>query len=163
MHAGVVSNPVILMWDSRTEHPWALHRPEYPHISPTFLSCPSAASGAAKKHIRQEDIQCLTYTRKKCYQASTLLSQHIVTVATNVTAPTRTTIDTTTAPPNAPPSLTHISRRMSTQCYWMSRHHCHGARRGTRPSNRALSNNERHPNCKKYTHTHTHTRLIRYR
>ena len=84
-----------------------------------------------------------------------MLSQHIVTVVTNVTAPTRTTIDTTTAPPNAPPSLIHISRRVSAYCYRMSRHHCHSARRGTRPSNRALSNNERHPNCKKHTHTHS--------
>ena len=37
----------------------------------------------------------------------------------------------------------------------MSRHHCHGARRGTRPSTCALSNIERHPNCKKHTHTHS--------
>ena len=65
-------------------------------------------------------------------------------------------------PPNAPPSRIHISRRMSTYCYWMSRHHCHGARRGTRPSNCALSNNKRHLNCKKYTHTHTHSTRDRY-
>ena len=51
---------------------------------------------------------------------------------------------------------------MSTYCYWMSRHHCHGARRGTRPSNCALSNNKRHLNCKKYTHTHTHSTRDRY-
>ena len=75
-------------------------------------------------------------------------------MVTNVTAPTRT-IDTTTAPPNAPPSLTHISRCMSTLCYRMSRHHCHSARRESRPSNCALSNNERHPNCKEQTHTHS--------
>ena len=37
----------------------------------------------------------------------------------------------------------------------MSRHHCHGARRGTQPSNCALSNNERHLNCKKQTHTYS--------
>ena len=62
MNAGVVSNPIILKWGSRTGHPSTLHRPEYPHISPPFLSCPSAASGAAKKHIRQEDIYITQHT-----------------------------------------------------------------------------------------------------
>ena len=37
----------------------------------------------------------------------------------------------------------------------MSRHHCHSAGRESRPSNCALSNNERHPNCKEHTHTHS--------
>ena len=33
MHAGVVSNPIIPKWGSRTGHPSTLHRPEYPHKS----------------------------------------------------------------------------------------------------------------------------------
>ena len=37
----------------------------------------------------------------------------------------------------------------------MSRRHCHSARCGTQPSNCALSNNERHPKCKKHNHTHS--------
>ena len=34
----------------------------------------------------------------------------------------------------------------------MSRHHCHSARRESRPSNCALSNNERHRGCQKRSH-----------
>ena len=92
---------------------------------------------------------------RKSYQVSTLLSQHIVTVETSVIAPTPTTVGTTTAPSNAPPSLIHISRCMSTLCYRMSRHHCHSARCGTQPSNCALSNNKQHPNSKEHSHTYS--------
>ena len=35
-----------------------------------------------------------------------------------------------------------------TYCRIAPSHHCHGARRGTRPSNCALSNNERHPTAR---------------
>ena len=39
----------------------------------------------------------------------------------------------------------------------MSRHHCHSTRRGARPSNCALSNNERHRGCQKRSHTNIYS------
>ena len=49
------------------------------------------------------------------HQASKIISQHIlmVVIVTNVNVPTRTTDDAPLVLPNAPPPLTHISRRMS--------------------------------------------------
>ena len=138
-------------------YPSALHRPEYPHIRQPFCRALACSKRCGKKtHSARVYIMFNIHPSsrmRKSYQVSTLLSQHIVTVVTSVTAPTQTTVDTTTATPNAPPSLIHISRCMSTLCYRMSRHHCHSARRGTQPSNCALSNNEQHPKYKKHSHT----------
>ena len=39
----------------------------------------------------------------------------------------------------------------------MSRHHCHSTCRGARPSNCALSNNERHRGCQKRSHTNIYS------
>ena len=144
-------------------HPSALHRPEYPHISPPFLSCPCLQQAVRQKSTFAKRIFNAQRTpiiahEKKCYQASTLSSQHIITVVTNVIALTRTTVDTTTAPPKRTPvtNAYYIKTYEHVKCYRMSRHHYRGARRGTQLSNCALSNNERHHhNCKKHTHTHS--------
>ena len=85
-----------------------------PHLifGPSFLSCPCLQQAVRQKNTFDKKISNAQRTpiiahQKKCYQASTLLSQHIVTIVTNVIAPTRTTVDSRTAPPNAPPSLIH--------------------------------------------------------
>ena len=82
---------------------------------------------------------------KKCYQGAKILLQHIVTVVTNVTVPTRTTDDAPSAPPNAPPPLTHIY--MKTYEPAMLTGVASSLSQG--PSRCPLSNNERHRNCKK--------------
>ena len=80
---------------------------------------------SAGRHVIILCIRCDSPTRKNtpiiaheknCYQGAKILSQHIVTVVTNVTVPTRTTDVAPSVPPNAPPPRTHKSRRTSPQC-----------------------------------------------
>ena len=85
------------------------------------------------------------------------LSQRPSRSATKQTAPSRTTSDTTAAR-TLPYHIFRIkSRSMTTQCSRMSRHHCHSARRESRPSNCALSNNEGHRGCQKRSHTNIYS------
>ena len=144
-------------------HPSALHRSEYPHISPPFLSCPCLQqsclqqSAWQKKHTFDKRISNVQRTPIIAHEKNvTLLSQHIVTVATNVTAPARTT---STPQHNSTPKRTPIANTYIKMHEHVLRSDvassCHSARRETRPNNCALSNNERHRNCKKHIHTHS--------
>ena len=79
-------------------HPSALHRSEYPHISPPFLSCPCLQQSCLQQSVRRKkntfDKRISNVQRPPIIaheKNATLLSQHIVTIVTNVTAPTRTT------------------------------------------------------------------------
>ena len=125
---------ILIIVHGRTRHCWA------PRHNPMQLRCDSPT--------RKNTL--IIAHEKKCYQGAKILLQHIVTVVTNVTVPTRTTDDEPSAPPNAAPPLTHIY--IKTYEPAMLTGVASSLSQG--PSRCPLSNNERHRNCKKNTHTH---------
>ena len=97
-------------------HPSALHRPKYPHTSPSFLSYPCLQQAVRQKntHSTRGYIMLNIHPSSRMRKNATRRQRCYRSIYVHVIG-------------------------MSPRTY----HHCHSTRRGTRPSNYALSNEKR--------------------